>query len=40
MKYRVGDVVAWPEGGQERNGTIRIADFGGSMEMLGKSHYE
>lgn len=38
MQYRVGDVVAWPEGGQERIGTICIADFGGSLEMLGQSH--
>ncbi|WP_048706470.1 hypothetical protein, partial [Companilactobacillus ginsenosidimutans] len=38
MKYRIGDKVQYKFKDEVVEGVIWIADFGGSLEMLGKCH--
>ncbi|WP_137625087.1 hypothetical protein [Lactiplantibacillus pingfangensis] len=38
MKYRIGDQVRFSPQGNCQVGEIKVADFGGSLEMLGKCH--
>jgi len=38
MLYKVGDIVNWSDGTEKHVGEIIIADFGGSLEMLGEQH--
>lgn len=38
MKYQVGEAVRFKFNDEVKVGKISIADFGGSLEMLGKCH--